>query len=70
MKPHNACRWLNNKAFFCDPPQSDKKRPEDYLTPFWCGKTHNPVGPDGAGVDLECCGPDRTCFRREADIEV
>ena len=69
MKPLNACRWLNNKAFYCDPPDRTK-RPEEYLTPFWCAKTHTPVGPDGGGVHISCCGSDRTCYRPQTDVEV
>jgi hypothetical protein len=68
MKPLAACRWLHNKAFFLDPAPPDPRNPKTYATPFWCAKTHTPVGPDGEGVGLDCCGPDRPCFRPEADL--
>ncbi|MHC4410876.1 MAG: hypothetical protein ACYTEG_15910 [Planctomycetota bacterium] len=71
MKPITACRWLENKAFMLGPP-ADGAPEEDLLdqfsTPCWCLKTHDSIGPDGAGVELRACCDGRTCFEPEVQL--
>jgi len=67
MKPLTACRWLQNKAWICDPPDRDREH-DAYLTPFWCLKTHDSVGPDGGSVGEHCCGRDRPCHQPEVEL--
>ena len=68
MKPIQACRWLENKAFAMAPPPDGKpasQDDDDYSTPCWCLKTHDSIGPDGESVELRTCREGRSCFERE-----
>ena len=71
MKPLDACRHIQNKAFFFDPlpegsPELD--HPEELRTPCWCLKTHEAFGPDGDDVWLNVCVRGRPCFEPEVEI--
>ena len=70
MKPPDACRYLQNKAYFIPPAPAGETvdEPRPLSTPFWCLKTHDPVGPDGGEVDAECCGPGRSCYKAEVEL--
>ena len=69
MKPPNACRFLNNKAYFFAPVENDPEvEPRPLSTPFWCLKTHEPIGPDGDEASDDRCGPHRDCYRPEVEL--
>ncbi|MHC4548336.1 MAG: hypothetical protein ACYTEZ_06110 [Planctomycetota bacterium] len=68
MKPPTACFYLNNKHYFFPPPVDPKDAPDEPGTPFWCLKTHDAIGPDGAEVGEHCCRPERPCFRPEVEL--
>jgi len=71
MKPLDACRHLQNKAFFFPPlpeglPKLDLH--EELSTPCWCLRTHEPIGPDGDQAWLNVCKRGRSCFEAEIDL--
>lgn len=68
MKSHDACYYIQNKAFFFPPPLDGDRAGEPLSTPCWCLRTHEPVGPDGVEVTVEACRPGRACFRPEVQL--
>ena len=72
MKPRDACRHLENKAYFLLPSAGEPEEPDrPCSTPFWCARTLQSIGPDECDVTDECCGADRAdrpCYQPEVDI--
>lgn len=69
MKPHTACRYLENKSFFLPPPvDAEQERSEPLATPSWCLLTHDAAGPDGKAVCETDCIPGRRCFQAEVEL--
>ncbi len=69
MKPLEACRYLQNKAFFFPPLAGERSTAEDALaTGCWCLRTHEPTGPDDGDVTLEECVGGRSCFSPEVEL--
>ncbi len=71
MKPLDACRHIQNKAFFFEPlpegsPELDLH--DELSTPCWCLKTQEPLGPDGGEVWLNVCVRGRPCYEPEVEI--
>ncbi|MGH7163649.1 MAG: hypothetical protein ACREID_09200 [Planctomycetota bacterium] len=68
MKPLAVCRFLENKAYHVPPPPGKEEGLTPPSTPFWCAKTHDPVGPDGGDVRDDRCVRGRSCFRARVEL--
>lgn len=70
MKPPDACRFLENKTWFLGPAPAggEPEGTQPLSTPFWCLKTHEPIGPDGDLVDDVCCNGERPCFKAQVEL--
>ena len=71
MKPIDACRHLQNKAFFFAPlPEGSPEHAlhEELSTPCWCLKTHEAIGPDEGDVWIESCKRGRKCYEAEVEL--
>ena len=69
MKSPDACRYLDNKAYLFPPPVGEEpQESEGFVTPFYCLRTQEPVGPDGDDVGEHCCVAKRGCYRPEVEL--
>ena len=68
MKPSHACWYLNNKTWFYAPAVDPRDEPTELSTPYWCLRTHDAIGPDGIEATMDCCGPDRPCYKPELEL--
>ena len=71
MKPLDACRYLQNKAFAFPPlPEGspELEHHDELSTPCWCLKTHEAYGPDGEQVWIDVCTKGRKCFEPEVEL--
>ncbi len=52
------CRYLRSKEMYYQGAEDDAFA----SGAFWCARTHEPLGPDGAGADKNTCCANRACF--------
>jgi hypothetical protein len=57
------CLWLRTKAMYVRHPQPGEEEPSFSAPVWWCLKTGEPHGPDGASACRDACGrAGRGCY--------
>ena len=64
VKLHVTCLNLRHKLMYVDERHMQRGMTDNSSDTrvFWCSKTHNCLGPDGAAVAPEDCSRGRACY--------